>query len=217
MTTQHERKPIDQHLERVYGAATTDDLSSAYAGWAQDYDTDVASMGYRFPALAAAVLARHVPKHDAAILDAGSGTGLVGSWLHDLGYTNLMATDFSLEMLEEAQARGVYGQAEVGDLLKRLPFPDNAFEVVIAVGVFTQGHVSPDGLEEVLRVAQSGAVLVIPLMEYAWEQLGFKTKAAEWEASGRWQRLDQTPWASPMPNSADHKGDLGAVFVWRTA
>ena len=217
MTTLHSKKPIDEHLERVYGAATTNDLSSAYAGWAQDYDADVASMGYRFPALAAAMLARHLTKRDAAILDVGAGTGLVGSWLHDLGYTNLTATDFSPEMLKEAQARGVYAQAKVGDLLKRLPFPDDAFEAVIAVGVFTQGHVSVEGLEEVLRVAQSGAAVVVPLMVDSWERLGFQAQAEAWEASGRWQRLDQTPWSVPMPNAADHKQDLGAVFVWRMA
>ena len=51
MTTQTERKPIDHHLEKVYGATTSDALSAANLGWAENYDTDVNSMGYRFPIL----------------------------------------------------------------------------------------------------------------------------------------------------------------------
>ena len=215
MTTQTEKKPVDHHLEKVYGATTSEALNAAYLGWAKDYDTDVNSMGYRFPILGAAILARHLLKNDATILDAGAGTGLVGGWLYDLGYTHLTALDLSPEMLQKARSRGVYAQLEEGDLLKRLPFPDNSFEAVIAVGVFTQGHVPPQGLEELLRVSSSKAIVVIPLMENSWEQLGFKEKAMELEKSGRWQRIDQTPWCPPMPNSSDHKHDLGAVFAWR--
>ena len=117
-------------------------------------------------------------------------------------------------MLHQARSRGVYAQLEVGDMLKRLSFPDNSFEAVIAVGVFTQGHVPPQGLKELLRVSRSEAIVVIPLMKNSWEQLGFKEKAMELEKSGIWQRIDQTPWCPPMPNSSDHKHDLGAVFAW---
>lgn len=216
MTAGKRRKPIDLHLDKVYGAETTEALEEAYSGWAEDYDIDVNSMGYRLPVLGAAILARHLLNNDAAILDAGAGTGLVGGWLHDLGYTNLTALDLSQDMLEQARARGVYLQLEAGDMQKRLPFADHTFEAVIAVGVFTQGHVPPQGLDELLRVVISGGIIVIPLMQNSWEELGFKDKVTEWEKSGRWKLLDQTPWCRPMPNSADHKDDLGAVFAWRT-
>ena len=216
MTVQNERKAVDNHLEKVYGATNTATLNAAYSGWADDYDTDVSSMGYRFPILGAAILARHLLKNDASILDAGAGTGLVGGWLHDLGYTKITALDLSPEMLEKARLRNVYTQLETGDLLKRLPFADDTFEAVIAMGVFTQGHVPFQGLDEILRVARSGAIMVVPLMENSWEQLGFKEKAIAWEKAGKWKRIEQTPWCSPMPNSADHKDDLGAVFAWRT-
>jgi SAM-dependent methyltransferase len=216
MSSSKRRKPIDDHLEEVYGAETTEALDDAYAGWAEDYDTDVSSMGYRFPLLGAAVLARHLRNNEAAILDAGAGTGLVGGWLYDLGYTNLTALDLSLEMLEQARKLNVYKQLEAGDMLQRLPFADETFEAVIAVGVFTQGHVPPEGLDELLRVVISGGLIVIPLMQNSWENLGFEKKAVEWEQSGKWEGIDQTPWCRPMPNSADHKDDLGAVFAWRT-
>ena len=77
MTAQSE-KPVDHHLEKVYGATTSEALNAAYLGWAKDYDTDVNSMGYRFPILGAAIMARHLLKNDATILDAGAGTGLAG-------------------------------------------------------------------------------------------------------------------------------------------
>ena len=121
MTAKTERKPVDNHLLKVYGATTSEALNAAYLGWAKDYDTDVNSMGYRFPILGAAILARHLLKNNATILDAGAGTGLVGGWLHDLGFTHLTALDSSPEMLQQAHLRGVYSQLEAGDLLKRLP------------------------------------------------------------------------------------------------
>ena len=208
------QQSLDLKLDRAYGASNPESLQKVYSTWAKDYDADLARMGYRFPSLASAVLARHCLNRQTPILDAGAGTGLVGTWLHDLGYRNLTALDFSEEMLQETRKRGIYLRIEWGDMEARLPFDDESFEAVIAVGVFTQGHVSPAGLDEIQRVCYTEGTIVIPFMENTWEKLGFKEKVQKMENSGKWKRLEQTPWAPVMPFSADHKNDLGAVFVW---
>ena len=109
---------LDLKLNRAYGASSPESLQKVYSTWAKDYDADLARMGYRFPSLASAVLARYCLNRQTPILDAGSGTGLVGTRLHDLGYRNLTALDFSEEMLQEARKRGIYLRIEWGGTWK---------------------------------------------------------------------------------------------------
>ena len=80
--------------ERTYLAQTQAELDMAYAEWAETYDDESMRLfGYAAPAEAARVLSRHLgPELDARILDAGAGTGLVGSFLAARGYRNLLAS-----------------------------------------------------------------------------------------------------------------------------
>jgi len=48
-----------------------------------------------------------VPKN-GRVLDAGAGTGLVGKFLSENGYSNLVAMDLSMGMLEQARKQNVY-------------------------------------------------------------------------------------------------------------
>ena len=42
------------------------------------------------------------------ILDVAAGTGRVGEYLHQLGYSNIDGTDISSKMLEKAKEKNVY-------------------------------------------------------------------------------------------------------------
>ena len=73
--------------------------------WAKDYDKDLdQDFGWSGPRKAAEVFAVHVPK-DSRILDAGSGTGLVGQRLAANGYHSLVAMDLSQGMLEASRKK----------------------------------------------------------------------------------------------------------------
>ena len=76
-----------------------------YDDWAEGYDTEMAALGYRHPAICLALLARHLPAGAGPVLDAGAGTGLLGEWLHILGFRPLAAVDLSAGMLRVAEAR----------------------------------------------------------------------------------------------------------------
>jgi ubiquinone/menaquinone biosynthesis C-methylase UbiE len=144
-----------------------------YADWAKTYDQDTRSdFGYVAPGIAASALAERVAP-DAAILDAGCGTGLAGEELHRRGVTTIDGIDLSLEMLKVAAEKSVYRRLTEADMTKRLDIADNAYDGVICVGTFTSGHVGPNALDELVRVSKSGAHLIVTVHENVWDKDGY--------------------------------------------
>jgi predicted TPR repeat methyltransferase len=69
-------------LDKVYTAKNHEQLMDAYKDWASEYDADtVDRFGYVAHVASAEALDRVLDSKDAAILDAGCGTGLVGEEL----------------------------------------------------------------------------------------------------------------------------------------
>ena len=68
----------------------------------------------------------------------------------------------------------------------------------VCAGVFTTGHVGPEGLDELLRVLRPGGVLVLTVKDKTWAD-GFAARIAELEGQGRVASLDTTPSYSSMP------------------
>ncbi|NJO35740.1 MAG: hypothetical protein HC869_24340 [Rhodospirillales bacterium] len=95
--------PSDPWLAQVYEARGNDELARLYDGWAETYDSDMQGIGYLHPAVIAGLLGRHVPNSNAAILDAGVGTGMLGGILALVGYRNLLGIDMSDGMLARAR------------------------------------------------------------------------------------------------------------------
>lgn len=84
-------------------------LANFYRSWASSYDLDVCREEYCGPTvlaeLASALQAAYLVKDRRAteILDAGSGTGLIGGQLKRLGFQLLDVFDLSDEMAQKAQ------------------------------------------------------------------------------------------------------------------
>ncbi len=186
------------HLGSAYDAKSVDDIARLYDSWSESYDAEMARFGYRHPAIALALLARHVPKGAAPLLDAGCGTGLVGEWLGIAGYPNVEGLDISEGMLAHAARKNCYAKLHRLALGETLPFADGRFAAVIASGVFTTGHVGVSGLDELIRACATGGVLVVTVKMAVWEQ-GFADQIAVREIQGRITRIDETmPYVS-MP------------------
>ena len=159
----------DGPLADVYAAKSPEEIAAHYDAWSQDYDADMAQMGYRHPSVAVALLARHLRAGAAPILDAGAGTGLVGAWLGILGYPEVEGLDISEGMLKVAEEKGGYRRLHRLALGGDLPFDDAAFQGVISTGVFTTGHVGAEALPELVRITEPGGVLVITVKESLWD------------------------------------------------
>ncbi len=158
----------DRHLNAVYGAESADDIALRYNAWADGYEGDMAQAGYRHPSIATALCARHLPMGAAPILDAGAGTGLVGEWLHLIGYAQIEALDISEGMLAVAQKKGVYDAFHHHALGDPLPFEDGRFAGVVCAGVLTTGHVGTEALPELVRSTTSGGILILTVKETLW-------------------------------------------------
>lgn len=196
MTEQH-----DGHLAAVYAAKGPAEVAATYDAWAATYDAEMAQAGYRHPAIAMALLARHCPRGAGPVLDAGCGTGLVGEWLGLIGYGPLEGLDISSGMLEVARAKRVYAALHCLALGGELPFGNGAYAAVISTGVFTTGHVGAEALAALIRVCAAGGVLVLTVKDAVWNA-GFAAAVAGFVAAGRIEVAEETPPYVSMPGEA---------------
>lgn len=184
---------LETWLERVYQAGgERKTLDTLYDEWAADYDQQIWASGNPYIAIAVGITARHVRDYDARILDAGCGTGNMAQVLHQMGYRNIEGLDPSSGMLAIAQRKEVYQQLHELYLDTQINLPDNHYDAVVAAGVLTHGHAPPGSLDGILRLTRSGGAIIFSLSAIAFDEYGFKEKIAELEASGQWQKLDQS-------------------------
>ncbi|HCX88490.1 MAG TPA: SAM-dependent methyltransferase [Gammaproteobacteria bacterium] len=198
-------------LRDAYSARTPDEVAACYDSWAPDYETHMSNVGYAHPAVVAAMLARHLPPGDGAILDAGAGTGLLGELLVTLGYSNLTGIDASREMLARAAAKQIYRELHPMIIGGELDFSDDRFAATVGAGVFTEGHAPLSGLDDLIRVTRPGGYLVFSIARNYLEET-FDPKQRGLETAGRWRLLD----TSKCYNSTPLEGDISArVFVFQ--
>lgn len=202
MATEHEGA-----LGAVYSARSRDEIAALYDGWAAGYDADMARAGYRHPTICLALLTRHLPGGASPILDAGAGTGLLGEWLKILGYPVVHGLDISEGMLAVARAKGSYDALHRAALGTPLPFVDDSFAGIVSSGVFTTGHVGPEGLDDLVRICRPGGIIVLTVKTTLWAE-GFAAHLADLAV----RLIEQTPPYVSMPGEAGTVPSLAAVL-----
>ncbi len=198
-------------LGGVYDARSPEEVARLYDNWSEHYDADMSVAGYRHPTICLALLARHLPRGAAPVLDAGAGTGLIGEWLTITGYPEIEALDISKGMLAVAEKKGVYSKLHCLALGSDLPFSDGAFAGIVCAGVFTTGHVGPEGLDELIRICRPGGVLVITVKGTVWDD-GFGARVNELEQAGRIKRVEETDPYVSMPGETATTPSRGIVL-----
>ncbi len=178
----------NQTLNKVYTATNHEELMDAYKDWAGDYDTDtVDRFGYVAHISSGNTLHAFVNNPKARVLDAGCGTGLVAEVLAAYGYDNMDALDYSQEMLDEAERKGLYRKYIQADLSKPLDMPDNSYDAIVCTGTFTYGHVDASAFDELIRVTKPGGYITFTIRDGAYEDYGYRDKMIEQELSGAWE------------------------------
>ena len=88
--------------------------------------------------------------------------------------------DLSPGMIEEAKATGWYRSLKVGVLGEPLgDYADDTYDAALATGVFTEGHASASGFDEVVRIVKPRGYFVITLRPDIYETNGVKAKEVE--------------------------------------
>lgn len=174
------------HIDDAYAVKSPADNVRLYGQWASTYDTDLIDrIGYVVYLRVAETLLSQRSQIDGAVLDVGCGTGLVGASLRNGGIEIIDGIDISTEMLTEAGKKKtedgapVYRNLIAADLTESIDIPDNQYAALISAGTFTHGHLGPESLNELWRVAASGAICAIGVRSTHYEDMGFSEKLSD--------------------------------------
>lgn len=206
-------EPLD--VKKAYALRTPADSRALYADWAQTYDSNfAAAVDYIFPQQVADVFFEL--NGVGPVLDAGAGTGLVGQALRKHADVDIDAFDISPEMLAIAASKDLYRDLTVGDLTKPLPIQDGMYNAVVSAGTFTHGHVGPEAIDELLRVAAPGALFVLTIKAELYEPQGFADKFQSFGSKIEGFAIrDSAIYGSQADR--EHAGDLGFIATfWRS-
>ena len=176
-------------LDDAYAVETPADNVRLYADWAATYESEfVARNGYVGYLRVVEQLVEHLPQTDAKIIDVGCGTGVCGKALGQMGFSVIDGIDISAEMLAEAARKArddggpVYRNLLQADLTRRVPIADGTYEGLVCAGTFTHGHLGPESLSEVWRIAAPGSICSIGINANHYKEAGFAARIADDDA-----------------------------------
>lgn len=149
-----------------------------YVEWVKIYDMDLLLViGYVVFKVVVDVLVKYI-EVNVFVLDVGCGIGFVGLELFKLDVSLIIdGIDLILEMLVMLCKSGVYCKLNEVDMCGLFyDIVDNEYDVVVSVGVFIDGYVGLDGIDELIWIIKLGEIVVIIICDIIWEIGGFKDK-----------------------------------------
>lgn len=181
---QDKDKDTAAHLDAAYALETPDDNRRLYADWADTYESGfIADSRYVYHEHVADIFVGGGAPAGGTdgpgpVLDVGCGTGIVGVALRARGIAVIDGVDISPEMLakagEKRNADGpVYRDLIEADLTGPIAIDTDRYGGVVSAGAFTHGHLGPEAIEELLRVARPGARFAIGINGAHYDELGF--------------------------------------------
>jgi predicted TPR repeat methyltransferase len=191
-----------RELHKAYASDRPEQTSAIYDGWSEEYEEHMSGAGYAHPAMVASMLTRHQPPGSDPVLDAGTGTGIMGEILTALGYPNIAGFDSSEGMLARAAGKDIYQDLRIGLLGEPLDYVEDSFAATVASGVFTQGHAPLDGLDELVRVTRTGGHIVFSISRTYLGDV-FEAKAHVLESAGKWRQVDASKRYNSTPTGND--------------
>ena len=179
-------------LDRVFAAKSPDESRKLYDQWASSYDADMQKWSFTAPRIVVQLAQKYleISPADATVVDAGCGSGLVGTELANLGFKTVDGLDLSDGMLKVARNTGAYRDLNMADLTQRLEAKDGAYDALVCSGTFTHGHLGPEPLPEFARIVKAGGILVITVLETFWKEGNFEGVVKKLEGDGIVQVLE---------------------------
>jgi len=186
-------------LDDAYAVDGPEDNRKLYASWAETYESVfLAENDYEYHLHVAAAFCGGENLRDGLdgpVLDVGCGTGVVGAELARLGVGVIDGIDISPEMLAKAAAkmhegRATYRQLFEADLTGRLDLGSDAYAGIVSAGAFTHGHLGPEPIIELLRVARPGARCSVGINSAHFAEVGFGDWLAQRQSAGQISGLD---------------------------
>lgn len=209
-------------LDDAYSVETPDDSRRLYDRWASSYDRSfIEANGYVYHENVVGVFLDAGGSAGGAVLDVGCGTGIVGVALGDIGEATVDGIDISSAMLAvAAEKRTVYGAPAYrnlieADLTATVPIEDDTYAGIISTGTFTHGHLAPDALGELLRIAIPSAVCAIGINEHYFVEQGFERWFADRADAGHISCPDLVSVPIYEAMKGEHAGTRSTVAVFQ--
>ncbi len=145
-------------------------VKAYYAKWAESYDDDLVDdyTGSRVIVdllndfLDHSTVSQDANMRQLPVADVGCGTGQVGVYLAESGFTAIDGMDLSAEMIEIARQRGVYREL-TADVDLNQPLAEQwrgNYATTLCCGVFTLGHVQPEALQHLVTITRPGGLVL---------------------------------------------------------
>jgi len=212
----------DLGLDAAYSLETPDDSRRLYAKWASTYDEDfIGPTGYVYHENVVAAFLDAGGSAGGSILDVGCGTGIVGVALSDIGEKKIDGIDISPEMIEVAASKQnvfgerVYRSLYVADLTLPLEIPDDSYMGILSTGTFTHGHLSPEPIRELARIAAPAAVCAIGVNAEHYVAMGFDSLFGELAGNGTISSPDIIDVSIYEAMTGEHAGTRANVVLFQ--
>jgi SAM-dependent methyltransferase len=211
----------DFDLAEAYAVETPAENRELYRRWAATYESGfIADRGYVYHEHVVALLVDRGPR--GAALDVGCGTGLVGVALATAGLDEVTAIDgidISPEMLEQARTKRIDGGAVYRDLIEAdltgpVDVATGSYGTVVSVGTFTHGHLGPESIDELLRLAAPGAAFALGINAEHYLSHGFADHLAAALDLGRIVGLELAEAPIYTAGDDDHADDVATVALF---
>ncbi len=161
------------NVDSAYAMKTPEEVKDLYREWSHSYDLAFGeSQGYQLPREVATAFV--AAGGAGPVLDVGAGTGLVGQVLQVMNTGPVDGIDLSQEMLDVAAMKNAYRALVACDVTRPLTQTVGSYQGVVSAGTFTLGHVGPGALENLLDVAEPGALFVISVNKAHYASAGFE-------------------------------------------
>lgn len=96
-----------------------------------------------------------------------------------------------------------------------LDFPDDSFDAVFSVGVFTEGHPPPESFDELIRISKPEGWMVFGVRDDVFEGGGFREKQEALEEKEKWSFVEMSEAFPTFPAMESPHGYR--IFVYRVS
>jgi SAM-dependent methyltransferase len=198
--TDTHKKEMEKHAN-----FSQDNIKDHYDELCSNYEDIYLRAGFHDPKKCAELVSKHFelvskPKEEIEVLDMGCGTGLVGKYLYEDGFKQIVGLDASKGMLDEADATKPGVHKELIELFLGSPstYPDtlkDRFDFVTASGILADNHLDNSVFEEMLLTLKKGGVACFATRTEYLTKYGYGPYMKKLVDEGKWKVIDEITFA----------------------